>query len=372
MSLPCKADSVSIDWIKAAKLHPDLKVLVLIETRQPFTLADLATCADFGLIPADRDPGLIVGLERAVFKSTLQKWMAAQLPEHLKGRLLSRFTMTGIYRLGFKVEAKGYDGPLTLQVTGPRDGPGQKLLKSEHAVRPGTAAWSAEDLAGNRWLTVNYSRVRQGGIVKIYFAFKYLVDVGLVLKHDLLLKSALASGQVPSEIAIYLKKGHKIDPELPEAIAWASGRGNAPPDARNEFKHLYGLLTGSIKYDNRKKTDYFGGLSVYSNLDDMYQNARDTLRKGTGCCPDTVLLECAFLRARGIPCRTAGRFGHFFSEVYVPGNGWLSTSVTPTGIPLLISPGPDNVPYQKWEPAIPLRTTILEARIRIEPLEENQ
>ena len=97
-----------------------------------------------------------------------------------------------------------------------------------------------------------------------------------------------------------------------------------------------------------------------------------TLSRGIGACPDTSLLECTLLRARGIPCRTAGRFGHFFTVLYVPGHGWVSTSIHPTGIPLFLAPGPDHVPYQKWRPAILLRTSRLESRIRIEAMEGSE
>ena len=45
------------------------------------------------------------------------------------------------------------------------------------------------------------------------------------------------------------------------------------------------------------------------------------------------------LRAAGIPSRTAGRWGHFYTELFLPRQGWVSTSVTPTGIPLVVDPG---------------------------------
>jgi hypothetical protein len=126
------------------------------------------------------------------------------------------------------------------------------------------------------------------------------------------------------------------------------------------------FIKDTIVYDQLKRNQYFGGGAIYSDLDDMYQEITTTLSRRLGACPDTSLLECAFLRARGIPCRIAGRFGHFYTDVYVPGKGWMSTSVHPTGVPLIISPGPDHIPYQTWTPPIPLRTTLIEAKVRIE------
>lgn len=373
LSCPCKAEQPKqlLDWQTIAERQPDLKVLALIESPQPLSLSNLAWLADRGFVPADRDPGLIVGLNRAVFKITIGNWTKRlPFPEPLQGTLITRFRMSGIYRLAFKVLTRDYDGPLSLEVTVPRDSYGKKLVSSEHVVRPATDASIQEDAAGNRWLSAEFATVRTGETIKIHMSFSYLVDVAELLKHDLFLIDVTEHTDIPKDIAPYLGAGYKIDPKIPQAKAWASRGGTGPPNARLEFRRVAKNLLDTVTYNTRKKAEYFGGLSVYSDLDHMYQSPRETLHRGTGCCPDTVLLECSYLRARGIPCRTAGRFGHFFSEVYVPGKGWMSTSVTPTGIPLIVSPSPDHVPYQTWEPSIALRTSRLEARIRIEPLEE--
>lgn len=361
----------AIDWNAVAAKQPDLKVLVLVESSQSLSLRDLAWLADRGFVPADRDPGLIVGLKQAVFKITIGNWkMRAAFPPPLQGRLITRFRMSGIYRVAFKVVAREYEGPLSLEVTAPRSSFGKKLIFSDYVVRPATEASVEEDAAGNRWLSASFPRAQTGETIKMHMSFTYVVDVAELLEHDLFLVDAGQQADIPADVVPYLGTGYKIDPHLPRAKAWAARTGSDPPNARLEFRRLTKTLLNTITYNTRKKAEYFGGLSVYSDLDHMYQNPRETLGRGTGCCPDTVLLECSYLRARGIPCRTAGRFGHFFSEVYVPGHGWMSTSVTPTGIPLIASPSPDHVPYQTWEPSIALRTSRLEARIRIEPLEE--
>jgi hypothetical protein len=139
-----------------------------------------------------------------------------------------------------------------------------------------------------------------------------------------------------------------------------------------EYRRLMEFIKRKVSYDKRKRAAYFGGRMVYTDLDLMYQDPEETLKRHLGACPDTSVLECAFLRARGIPCLTAGRFGHFFTLLYVPGRGWMSTSITPTGIPLIRSPGPDLVPYQSWKPKIPLKTAYWEARVRIECLDEDE
>jgi len=358
-----------VDWVDIAARAPSLKILVLVEAENLLTLDDLALLADNKLVPADRDPGLVVGLKAAVFATTAGGWIAARLPQHLSGLPLQHFLMTGIYRVSFRIQAEDYDGPLIFQVTAPRDDKGQKLLSSEVVVRPRVSVSSKEDETGNRWVRAEFPRLRSGDTIKFHFSFVYDVNVKQVFESSLLLVGNPKEEELPPDILPFLLKGHKIDPGMSEARNWASGMLRKPVDARKEYKRLEKFLKQTVTYDDRKRSDYFGGRSVYTRLDDMYQWPGDTLTKGFGCCPDTVLLECAFMRALGIPCRTSGRFGHFFSEVYLAGKGWTSTSVTPTGIPLIKSTGPDHLPYQEWEPTIPIRTTRWEARMRIEPLE---
>jgi len=360
-----------LDLVKVAALRPELKVLCLVEADRSISLADLSQLHDHGLVPADRDPGLVLGLQSAVFATTAKRWAeGVSLPQGLRARLLQRFVMTGIYRVGFTVESKDYSGPLTLEITAPRNGFGQRLTACEHLVRPPADSFLQEDGAGNRWVIVRYQDVTGHQAIRFHFAFKYHVDMDELLKHDLALAPGPTDLDIPSEAKGFLRHGYKIDPTMQKAIAWAAEKGSDPPDARLEFARLSSFLKQFIRYDEKKRQDYFGGRAVYSDLDLMYQDPFLTLQRKAGCCPDTVLLECAFMRACGIPCRTAGRFGHFYSEVFLRGRGWMSTSVTPTGIPLIVSPGPDHMPYQKWSPRVPLRTTNWETRIRIGPVEE--
>jgi hypothetical protein len=356
-----------LDWLRVAKLKPELKVLVLIESGRALSLEDLATLRERGLAPSDRDPALFLGLRRAIFSTRLKNWMnRPALPDPMKGKLLDRFIMSGIHRMGFRVEGEGYPGPFVLEVTTPRDSFGKQLLSSENIVRPEVQSKTYTDPGGNRWLRVAYPEVRHGQTIKLFVAFRYLVDMSALLDHDLALADQPQDASIPEEIHPFLNSGYKIDASLPQAVAWAAQEKTDPPHVRSEYRRLTRFLKDTVAYDKKKREQYFGGKAIYYDLDNMYQDTEVTLSRHLGACPDTTLLECAFLRARGIACRTAGRFGHFFSIVYVPGKGWMSTSVTPTGIPLFIAPGPDHVPYQKWEPAIPLKTLLLEAPIRIE------
>ena len=368
---PVASQTTAINWDRVAQMRPDLKVLVLVKGDRPISLDDLALLADFGMIPADRDPGLVLGLRRAFFSVRLKNWIGQTLPAHIHVKLLDRFIMNGMYRVGFRVEQEEYQGPLTLEITGPRDGFGKQLVHSETLVRPHAPHRLHIDNMGNRWVRVNYSKVSYRETIRFHFAFKYMTDMATLLDHDLMLLDQSRDGPIPEAVHPFLNPGYKINTNLPQAVEWTKeGVSGHPFDVRSEYQRLTKFMKDTIAYDNQKRNQYFGGRAIYSDLDDMYQEITTTLSRRLGACPDTSLLECAFLRARGIPCRIAGRFAHFFTHVYVPGKGWMSTSINPVGIPLIIAPGPDHVPYQKWRPSILLRTILIEAKVRIEAMED--
>jgi hypothetical protein len=368
---PYKAAS-QIDWETIASHSPHFKVLILVKSERSLTLDDLALLAEEGFTPADRDPGLLLGLEQAVFAGHLENWIKVRLPSYLSGRVLEHFVMSGVYGVGFEVEGHEYNGPLELQITAPREGFGKNLVYADQAVQPACSQNMTVDSAGNRWLRARLEHVWYGESINFCFGFRYEVNVSEVLAHDLALSGKPIGTEIPPEVKPFLERGHKIDPGIPVAQDWISRGGPGPPDARKEYRRLRRFIRRNVAYDKRKRAAYFGGQMIYSDLDLMYQDVDETLNRHSGACPDTTPLECAFLRARGIPCLAAGRFGHFFTVLYVPGRGWMSTSVTPTGIPLIRSPGPDLVPYQRWEPKIPLKTTHWKAMVRIDPMDKDE
>ncbi len=176
--------------------------------------------------------------------------------------MLPRFRMSGIYQVGFEIEEKEYRGPLYFEVTAPRGGFGQKLLYSEHLVRPFGESAIRVDSAGNRWLCVNYPQIRSSQKISFQFGFHYRVDMGELLAHDLSLAGEPAKEDLPPNVKTFLKGGYKIDPKLPEAVSWAKGEGPGPPDARRDYAHLSKFLKQFVAYDKNKRRAYFGGNTV--------------------------------------------------------------------------------------------------------------
>jgi len=72
---PVASQTKVINWDRVVQRKPDLKVLVLVKGDRPISLDDLALLADFGMVPADRDPGLVLGLRQAVFSARLKNYM---------------------------------------------------------------------------------------------------------------------------------------------------------------------------------------------------------------------------------------------------------------------------------------------------------
>ena len=168
-----EAKPVNVNWERISRLKPDLKIMIQVTSPNPISLEDLASMARLGMNPADRDPGLILGLKQAIFSVKLRHWNPQKLPAHLRAKLLDRFFMSGIYRVGFRVEQTGYEGPLTLEITAPRDGFGQQLIYSESMVRPRASQRLFIDSTGNRWFQVDYLKIRYGETIKFHFAFRY-------------------------------------------------------------------------------------------------------------------------------------------------------------------------------------------------------
>ncbi len=112
------AGTDDLDWLEISRLKPNLKVITILEGNRPIELKDLADLADQGFVPADRDPGSVMGLKQAVFSTTLRHWVSnSPLVKGFNARLLSKFSMSGIYRVGFAVAEKNTGGllPFALQ-----------------------------------------------------------------------------------------------------------------------------------------------------------------------------------------------------------------------------------------------------------------
>ena len=180
-----------------------------------------------------------------------------------------------------------------------------------------------EDSAGNRWLETALEEAKEGDQLKLDFSCLYQVEVKELLEHAILMTPAQVSPELdPGDpAAVFLGSGLKIRPELEGVAALAEeilGRERVP---RRVWARISKYIKDHIPYDHQKRAEFFGGRKVYRSMAEMYDPPEVILERRVGACPETCLLEASLFRAVGIPARTAGRWGHFFTEVHIPGRG---------------------------------------------------
>ena len=359
-----------VDFQRLAARLPSFKTLVRLTFQPSLDLDRLVRLHQLGVLPLQGDLSRVLGRREGVFFTR-----AANLPALMNSGLartahpLRQFVMSGLYRIHFKLRQPDYQGPLAFKVSTPRDDFGKRIIQQEDSVFPRLPARISRDGAGNRWLEVEMPQAGPDSEIKFDFLVKYQVDLDRMLAHYLALAEPDPAAPLPpgSPQAAFLLPSAKISWQDPRVAGLASQLG--PPGLAP--RRLYGAMLAYIKknlpYDHAKRAQFFGGRMVYEDMAQMYQTPAQTLERGVGACPDTCLLEAALFRARGLPARTAGRWGHFYSEVYVPGRGWMSTSVTPTAIPLVKDQDQNHLPLVSWTPAVKVQTTLWQGKVWIDP-----
>lgn len=358
---------------------PQIKTIVRAAFDTPVDFYTLLALQEAGLRPVNRDWISVIGRREAIFSVR-----AFRLEEIEKGPLaeavqpLENFFLHGFYRINFQVVDPGAKGPLKLSVAGPRDGFGKKIIRIKERIRPDLPHTIRTDASGNRWVDVTYPDMEKGSTIRFDFYFTYLVNVRRLLAHALPKagrqaasrgKALSSDGRSPGSATEFLKSSEKIKADAAvirkAALQEISGRADSPVET---YCRLHDFMKKEISYDKTKRAAFFGGRKVYRDMKEMYQPATDTLRRRVGACPDTSILEAALLRAAGIPARTAGRWGHFYPELYIPEKGWLSPSVTPTGIPLIRDNNHRHLPFVRWSPRVSVQTTAWWGQVRIEAI----
>jgi hypothetical protein len=380
LPLECNADQIqrhdtltkpSVDFQKVAGLFPRLKTMVRIKFEQPASLQMLAKIARFGALSHRGGPLEVLGKKQGVFfvrAGNLPQLMKANLP--IKVQPLERFRMAGLYRIHFKVRDDDFRGRVNFRISIPRDGFGKKIIHLEEHVSPNTAISHERDGAGNHWLRITLEVTDESRQLKVDCYFTYQVDMADLLDHALAMVPLGEPVQPYDTIdaRIMLLSAPKIESDSPRVALLARDLFNQDGEdlvPRAKYRRILGFIKKNLPYDHQKRAKFFGGKMVYTSMDQMYNHPEVTLNNGFAACPSSSVLEAALLRAGGVPARTAGRWGHFYTEIYQPGRGWLSTSVTPTGIPLVRDADYRHLPFVSWEPTIAVQTTKWSGQIRI-------
>jgi hypothetical protein len=349
-----------VDFTEVARNYPRFKTLVWVGFHKKLNLQDVYKLRALDTLPQSGGNLGLLGRRWAIMftrAGSLPRLKASTLTRRVVP--LTKFTLRGIYEIAFKLVDEEYKGPLDFKVSMPRSGFGKDLTslnilvfpKSDYEVIPGRA--------GNRWLYYSLREAEKGKVAKFGFDFTYKVDLADFLSH------ALAMVPLDEEIFLpfespareFLRPSPKITSDSDQVINLAyelMGQSRAP---REMYRKIFAYIKENLPYDKGKRTLFFGGKKVYRDMAEMYNPPAETLAQGRAACPSTSVLETALLRAAGVPARTAGRWGHFYTELFMPGRGWLSTSITPTGIPLVVDHDHHHQPFAGWTPAVQVQTT---------------
>lgn len=332
---------------------PGLKIIVRTAFDAPLDLKRIVALKNSGLRPAGGDWVSLVGKKQALFITLARRVASLKNRDFVQSvELIDEFFLHGFYRLHFKIVDEKTGGPIRFSVTSPRSGFGKDLLEIEAHLRPDTHHTVRKDTAGNRWIEFAYPESFSGHTIKVDFHYRYRVRMQPLLRHALAM--ADRNGEIrldypgpESRFLMATKKIAAADPRIQSVARNIIGKTRSPVQA---YERLHKFIERNIKYDSEKRKAFFGGRKTYRDMHHMYQPAIKTLENKLGACPDTCILEAAILRAAGFPARTAGRWGHFYTEIFLPGTGWLSPSVTPTGVPLVVDGDQQNTPFIQWAP----------------------
>jgi len=364
-----RAEQTGVDFSDVAVKFPRFKTIVLLVFQPTLDFERLIHLLDLGVLPLGEDLSKLLGRSWAVCHTRADRLSEIQRSGMVREVIpLTRFSMSGIYRIHFKIVEPGFNGPISFRVSAPREGFGKTLVAAEEHIQPELPLSVVVDDVGNRWTETRMADASQGQQIQFDFFFRYQVDIGQLLDRALRMAPEEEGGDLPDghPALSYLVSSPKIDATLPQIRSLASQIFGNEKDPRKMYPKLYDYIQQTVTYDSVKRMQFFGGEKVYRNMAEMYQGCLETLERKVGACPDTSILEAALLRAAGVPSRTAGRWGHFYTELFLPRRGWVSTSVTPTGVPLVVDPGEGHEPFVRWDPAVSVQTTMWSSSVRID------
>ena len=360
-----------VDFHRLAKSYPTFKTIILLAFDRPLDLDRLIRLKLAGVYPVNGS--LIDYLDRThgFFHTKAARLKKLKPGSGFPGLLavvpLARFQMNGLYRVHFKIVEKGFQGPLGFSITTPRESFGKRIIRQSDHLYPRRPFEIRIDEAGNRWLLTDLEQAGEGKTLKLDSHVVYRVDVAELLRHAISTTPFRPAEPVPpqDQAAAFLTPGEKITSLSQEVAGLAEEIFGEERVPRRLWVRIQKYIKANIPYDHKKRALFFGGRKVYKAMAEMYDPPAVLLARKLGACPETCLLEASLFRAVGVPARTAGRWGHFFTEIYLPGRGWVSTSVTPTGLPLVRDKDAEHLPFVTWDREVEVQTTRWSGEVRI-------
>jgi hypothetical protein len=353
-------DSILIN--KYSKKVPFFRIFVNIEFHNNLELKDFDILQASGLIFDANTVMDLINKNSGIFEVRLRNYeKIIKIPIVKSVNPLLNYVEKGIYQLQLQIkEPHGVRKPVYFQITLPRDANGKQIIELDYSINLTPVKKEIiVDKANNQWLRVHYNNLNYDDIIRFNMYFRNKVDILKMLDMSSYLideNITLNDYKYDDKLVNYLKQGDNIIYAQEDIIQIIDNLTFTTNSIKNNWEIIKKYIYDTIEYDTQKRDQYFGAQMIYTDMEEMYQNTIETLRRGIGACPDTVRLETAMLRSIGIPARPVGRQGHFYSQFYVPTVGWVDTSLIRDNIFLYVSPDHNDGPYVNWSEKIKVLT----------------
>ena len=328
----------------------------MIEFKEEFTAKYFKIMNEYGFEFVKKSMNKNFSKKIAIFYVKYQFLKKAKYLSFIKDiYILKSFVAEGYYRL--KVIPQENIDKIEFFFHLPYSKPGRKLLMKELSIFRSDG--KIENIEEDSILKI-YSSLRKEKPLVFFCKFKYFVDLGEMMKHDinvvghdvfledyrkLVNKDPIYSTFTSfSDKIMKTKYVDKITAKIPKKATLA-----------NIWKAITKELNEDIRYDWKKRKLFFSGNLPYVNIEDMYLSTEEIGKRKLGACPERSSLEAAILRNLGIPARTVTRLYHIYVEVYFPKIGWVSTSCNIEEIPLCQSLDEKQSYFVFWKPEHPIR-----------------
>ncbi len=271
--------------------------------------------------------------------------------------ILTQYTARGFYQLGMKSLA--LHDELELEVKFPYSKSGRELLYKKNTI---TGTTDFAEKVSDDFKSIVTAPLTEGQIVTFHSDLRYHILLEKLLDTHIYVQGAninpVAYRKQMQEYHANLNKeftsfSEKIVPSV--YVNSIIKRINTNDSIAEIWKQLTRILDREIAYDWQKRELFFSGNLTYHNIKNMYMTAEELGRKRKGACTERASLEIALLRELGIAARAATRLYHIYTEIYIPGGGWTTTSLTLNEIPLDASQNEDMSYFVSWAPEHPIR-----------------
>lgn len=345
------------DLAQKLKRFPWFKVYLKVNFPQNIRFEDIDRMRQFGWLTIAQKPiSEYTRSDVGIFSGSYNKIGYLVKSKEIESvELLVRYEASGSYILTFTPQEAMRDREVRFQL--PLSSPGKTLVERE--ISTGGHPDIHTQVQGQNFLASRFSMPAKSDF-HLLSRLKYQVDLNVVLDHHL----AIAGREMTlkdyhreimdysEEVRPFMQFSEKI--ELSEYIEALSEKVQDDWSIDDIWRYLDKQLDQDIQYDHRKRELFFSGQMTYNDIRDMYMSAAELGDTKIGACPERSSLEAAFLRRLGIASRTATRLYHIYVEVFLPGKGWVTTSETLSGIPLVYSENEDQSYFVDWEAPHPV------------------